>query len=77
MAFFVFPDTLHKPLEEIAALVGDRELVVVYQQELEGAEGEAALEEIESSIPGYKAANMFEVEKGDTARRENVRLSSV
>jgi hypothetical protein len=54
MAFFVFPDTLHKPLEEVAALFGDRELVVVYQQELEGVGGDTALKEIEASIPGYK-----------------------
>jgi MFS family permease len=35
--FFVFPDTLHKPLEEIAAMFGDEDMVVVYQRDLDGA----------------------------------------
>ncbi len=30
-----FKDTLHKPLEEIAAIFGDQDMVAVYQQELE------------------------------------------
>jgi MFS family permease len=34
VALFVFPDTLHKPLEEIAALFGDDDLVVVYERDL-------------------------------------------
>lgn len=34
-AYFFFPDTLHKPLEEIAALFGDDEMVAVYQQQLQ------------------------------------------
>lgn len=38
MAFFYFPDTLHKPLEEVAALFGDQDLVVVYQQQLGDSE---------------------------------------
>ncbi len=73
MAFFVFPDTLHKPLEEVAALFGDRELVVVYQQELEGAgPGKATLDEIENSIPMYDSrSNMLKGRKPDTALREN------
>ncbi|KAH8802545.1 general substrate transporter [Xylogone sp. PMI_703] len=35
VVFFFFKDTLHKPLEEIAALFGDEDTVVVYQQELD------------------------------------------
>lgn len=33
--FFTYPDTLHKPLEEIAALFGDGDEVAVYQRELD------------------------------------------
>jgi len=33
--FFTFKDTLHKPLEEIAAMFGDEDTVVVYQRELQ------------------------------------------
>lgn len=55
MAFFVFPDTLHKLLEEVAALFGDRELVVLYQQELEGAGVETTLDHIKASIAGIKS----------------------
>jgi hypothetical protein len=72
MAFFVFPDTLHKSLEEVAALFGDRELVVVYQQELKGAGGEIALSEIEASIPGYKSVDPVGTEKQSIERVEHV-----
>ena len=77
MAFFVFPDTLHKPLEEVAALFGDQELVVVYQQELEGAEpGKATLYEIEASIPGYNSGGgEVEAEKSHTTQGDNIALS--
>lgn len=34
-AFFIFPDTARKPLEEIAALFGDQDEVVVFQRDLE------------------------------------------
>ena len=37
-ALLLFPDTARKPLEEIAALFGDREEVVVFQRELENSE---------------------------------------
>lgn len=30
--YFTFPDTLHKPLEEVAELFGDTDLVVAYQR---------------------------------------------
>jgi len=33
--FFTFPDTLRKPLEEVARLFGDEELVAIYQQDLQ------------------------------------------
>jgi hypothetical protein len=46
-------------------------------QELEGAGGEAALEEIKASIPGYKAADMLEAEKSHTTGRECARPSSM
>ena len=49
-AFFVFPDTLHKPLEEIAAMFGDHDLVVLYQKDLDNSE--VALSTIEEVIPG-------------------------
>ncbi|EXJ91709.1 hypothetical protein A1O3_00259 [Capronia epimyces CBS 606.96] len=49
LCFFVFPDTLHKPLEEIAAIFGDEDLVQVYQKELDSAKIE--LEVIQEVIP--------------------------
>jgi RsiW-degrading membrane proteinase PrsW (M82 family) len=30
--YFTFPDTLNKPLEEVAAMFGDDDLVAVYQK---------------------------------------------
>lgn len=33
--FFTFPDTLGKPLEEVARLFGDEELVAIYQQDIQ------------------------------------------
>jgi hypothetical protein len=32
--YFTFPDTLNKPLEEVAAMFGDDYLVAVYQRDL-------------------------------------------
>ncbi|KAF2161521.1 hypothetical protein M409DRAFT_69644 [Zasmidium cellare ATCC 36951] len=72
MAFFVFPDTLHKPLEEVAALFGDRELVVLYQQELEGAGVETTLDHIEASIAGIKAGEPSKAEKMDIVQADSV-----
>ncbi|KAK3670022.1 hypothetical protein LTR78_010121 [Recurvomyces mirabilis] len=37
VSFLTFPDTLHKPLEEIALLFGDSDQVVVDQRQLAGA----------------------------------------
>lgn len=34
VSLFFFPDTLHKPLEEVAALFGDDDLVEVYRQDI-------------------------------------------
>jgi hypothetical protein len=33
--FFIFPNTLHKPLEEVAAMFGDNDLVAVFQQDIQ------------------------------------------
>lgn len=33
--YFTYPDTLNKPLEEVAALFGDDDLVAIYQQEMQ------------------------------------------
>ncbi|KAH8892299.1 MFS general substrate transporter [Thozetella sp. PMI_491] len=41
-----FKDTLHKPLEEIAAIFGDQDMVAVYQQELE--QGHIPVDELDS-----------------------------
>lgn len=32
--FFTFPDTLNRPLEEVAALFGDDDLVAVYERDV-------------------------------------------
>ncbi|KIW23450.1 uncharacterized protein PV07_11644 [Cladophialophora immunda] len=40
LSFFYYPDTLHKPLEEIAAIFGDDDLVVLYQRDLVGQESQ-------------------------------------
>lgn len=45
-----FPDTLHKPLEEIAAMFGDDDLVVIYQKDLDNAQ--VPLATISKVIPG-------------------------
>lgn len=73
MAFFYFPDTLHKPLEEVAALFGDADLVAVYQRQLGGSEMEAPLEEIEASMPYLSS----EEEKGRTQYVEKIPDSDV
>jgi len=46
VALLIFPDTLHKPLEEIAALFGDEDLVVVYEKDLQNTK-EGVLEVVE------------------------------
>jgi len=50
VALFLFPDTLHKPLEEIAALFGDHDLVVLYQTDLDHTQ--IPTDKIEEQIPG-------------------------
>lgn len=35
VVLFTFPDTLGKPLEEVAALFGDDDLVALYSQEMD------------------------------------------
>ena len=47
IVFFYFPDTLHKPLEEISAMFGDGDKVAVFQSDLENKQ--IRLEEIEHS----------------------------
>lgn len=34
VVFFFFPDTLGKPLEEVAAMFGDDDLVAIYQKDV-------------------------------------------
>jgi hypothetical protein len=34
VSFFWFPNTLHKPLEEVAAMFGDHDLVILYQKDI-------------------------------------------
>jgi len=50
LSLFYFPDTRHKPLEEIAALFGDEDLVMVYQQDLDHSQ--IPMSTIEACIPG-------------------------
>jgi hypothetical protein len=40
IVYFVYPDTLHKPLEEVAQIFGDHDLVAIYQEDIQrhGAE---------------------------------------
>ncbi|KAI1613805.1 general substrate transporter [Exophiala viscosa] len=44
-SFLVFPDTLHKPLEEIAAMFGDDDLVMLYQRDLVAAGSDSGTSE--------------------------------
>jgi hypothetical protein len=62
-AFFVFPDTLHKPLEEVATMFGDQDLVVVHQNEPD--KGQIALEVIEQIIPGIDTKRPSRAESSD------------
>ncbi|OQU97883.1 hypothetical protein CLAIMM_03754 [Cladophialophora immunda] len=48
--WWTYPDTLHKPLEEIAAMFGDEDMVMVYQRDLDSAE--IPLDAIERDLPG-------------------------
>ena len=71
-SWFVFPDTLHKPLEEVAAMFGDHDLVMVYQKELDSAE--LPLESIEEIIPGLgsKRSPPDMISEKDSARGDVV-----
>lgn len=60
--FWTFPDTLHKPLEEIAAMFGDADMVVVYQRDLNITE--ISPEDLDNSIPSQefgRGKNLVEV----------------
>jgi hypothetical protein len=75
MAFFVFSDTLLKPLQGFAALFGDRDLVVVYQQQLDGLHGMASLEDIEHEIPRSMAKYPAEPEVEHSEKVSGTTLS--
>jgi len=70
-AFFIYPNTLHKPLEEVAAMFKDYDLVQVYQNNLDTLR--VPLEAIEEVIPGVRhernegkdGIRLEEVETGD------------
>ena len=47
--FFTFPDTLHKPLEEIAVMFGDEDMVMVYQSYLDNVR--IPLETFDQNLP--------------------------
>jgi hypothetical protein len=63
VVFFTYKDTLHKPLEEIAAMFGDEDTVVVYQRELQLAS--IPLDVLDDATPEKAAAN------GDVEEVEN------
>lgn len=65
-----FPDTLHKPLEEIAAMFGDDDLVVTYQSGLDNAH--VPLTIIEEFIPGFIAAKDSWAEKDCRVEEEGI-----
>ncbi len=46
-----FPNTLHKPLEEIAVMFGDADEVAVYQKDLETTTDAELTQEIEKVVP--------------------------
>ena len=62
-----FPDTLHKPLEEIAALFGDTDMVVLYQQDIDS--NYVLTDIIEQEIPAIEkhAGDALEVEEAGKA----------
>lgn len=69
-----FPDTLHKPLEEVAAMFGDNDLVVVYQKDLDHAH--IPLSTIEAIIPGYGGVREILSDKDAALEVENGGSSS-
>jgi len=74
LTFFYFPDTLHKPMEEVAAMFGDHDLVVVYQNDIDVHH--IPLSTIEEVIPGYgsdrKDVTPPEKETGEPTEVEEV-----
>jgi MFS family permease len=50
VVFFWYPDTLHKPLEEIAAMFGDIEGVAVSHQDLDGETSEIMVDESKGRV---------------------------
>ena len=66
VVIFWFVDTLHKPLEEIAALFGDEDMIAVYQQQL-----------TLDTVVANELADAQIAEKGpNVQQRENVQTSS-
>jgi Sugar (and other) transporter len=67
VVFFTYNDTLHKPLEEIAAMFGDEDTVVVYQRELQLAS--IPLDALDDSMTEKAAAigNVDEIENVSVA----------
>jgi hypothetical protein len=49
VALFVFPDTLHKPLEKRAAMFGDDEEVVIFQRCLEKEGGSESTTDVKTA----------------------------
>lgn len=70
-----FPDTLHKPLEEIAAMFGDHDLVVVYQKDINTAH--VPLATIEEVIPGMGSKRVVPEAEKEAAKGEEVEGVSV
>ncbi len=54
-----FPKTIHKPLEEVAALFGDEDLVAVYQRDLDN-HNKMPIDVLDTAIPGEKAETNHE-----------------
>jgi MFS family permease len=57
VALLFFPDTLHKPLEETAAMFGDDEEVIIFQRCIEKDNGSESI-----SVNEAPGANSLEVE---------------
>jgi MFS family permease len=60
LVFFTFPDTLKKPLEEIAAMFGDQDIVAIYQSEVTNAD--IQLEEYRMNLADEDKAVSMECE---------------
>jgi hypothetical protein len=71
VVFIFFPDTLHKPLEEIAALFGDEDTVVVYQRDLDHSA--IPIDAIEQVVPGGRSGGVG----GDVTNEKDVNHETV